>query len=424
MGKKTCYLIDQFRFSCKMHHHLGLRISSTLFLALLSVSHQAVQENSCPSPCRCLFFEGLWSVYCNRTGIYTIPPNIPLSTQLLDLNGNQIKAVGKRNLTYLTNLENLDLSSNGLNDRSIESGALGLPKLQTVDLSGNQFSSIPKTLPSNITTLYFLQNNLRTLRHDSFNAYSLLSYVDLSYCGLNVIEDHTFDSLHNLIVLYIPFNNLSDQSFPPKFLMKNTKLTLLGLRFNHLRQFLKGLPMSLQHLDYVGNNIDTIPSLAFQSLPNLQTLELWNGQVTTIEDNAFYGLSSLTILDMMSDKVSSTITNRTFNGLTGLQTLYFDENQVSEIQPMAFSSFQNITSLWFSGNNLTSLLDTKFIPHLSELYIDFNPWHCDCHLRWLREKVDNASYVIQDPHLITCASPPKVAGKAWDVLKPSDFVCN
>lgn len=405
--------------------HFGIVL---LILALITVSHQATQDKYCPYPCRCLFFEGLWSVYCNRTGICTIPSNIPVSTQLLDLAGNQIQTVRKLDISYLINLENLDLSENGLQDGSIETGALDLPELQTIDLSNCRFTRIPHILSRNLTTLYFLYNSIDILKSDSFVNYPSLTYIDMSNCGMDRIENNTFDNLSYLEVLYAPFNNLTDDSFPPNFLMKNTKLTLLGLRFNHLRHMLQGLPATLQHLDYVGNDIKTIPAFAFQSLPNLQTIELWNGQVATIEDNAFYGLSQLTILDMCSDKVSSTITNRTFNGLTGLKTLYFYENQVSRIEPMAFSSFGNIISIWLSGNNLTSLvpevLDTKYIPHLSELYIDFNPWHCDCHIRWLREKVDNASYVIQDPHLVTCASPPKVAGKAWDVLKPSDFVCN
>lgn len=113
--------------------------------------------------------------------------------------------------------------------------------------------------------------------------------------------------------------------------------------------------------------------------------------------------------------------------MTGLQTLYLDINNISTIEAGALRPLESISSLWLGGNNLSHLepevLNEKYLSHLSELYIDFNPWFCDCHLRWLREKVDNATYVIQDPHLITCAGPPKLAGKAWDVLKPNDFVC-
>jgi hypothetical protein len=80
-----------------------------------------------------------------------------------------------------------------------------------------------------------------------------------------------------------------------------------------------------------------------------------------------------------------------------------------------------------SSNKLSTLdpevLDKKYTPQLSTIYMDDNPWICDCHLRWLREKMDNEPNVIQDPHLIVCHGPPAVAGKAWDVLKASDFVC-
>ena len=37
--------------------------------------------------------------------------------------------------------------------------------------------------------------------------------------------------------------------------------------------------------------------------------------------------------------------------------------------------------------------------------------------------MDDEPNVIQDPHLIVCSGPAQVAGKAWDVLKPEDFVC-
>lgn len=150
-------------------------------------------------------------------------------------------------------------------------------------------------------------------------------------------------------------------------------------------------------------------------------------QVTTIEDYAFFGLSKITILDFMQDKITSPLTNNTFVGLDSLQTLYIDINNISHIETGALRPLKSISSLWLDGNQLSHLdpevLNEKYLPHLSELYIDFNPWYCDCHLRWLREKVDNATYTIQDPHLITCMGPPNLAKKAWDDLKPSDFVC-
>ena len=154
-----------------MPHSTPTAICVCTILLLIVYSEQATQSGSCPSPCRCLFFEGLWSVYCNRTGISTIPTNIPRSTQLLDLAGNNIQSLQKTDVAYLSKLQNLDISENYLTDESIAAGALELPYLTTVDVSENKFSRIPNVLPRNLTTLYFLYNNIGTLKADSFVHY-------------------------------------------------------------------------------------------------------------------------------------------------------------------------------------------------------------------------------------------------------------
>ncbi|XP_045190625.2 carboxypeptidase N subunit 2-like isoform X2 [Mercenaria mercenaria] len=398
---------------------------TTLFL-MLYATKAAYRGTSCPSPCRCLNFEGLQSVYCNRTGIEAVPSGIPSDTQLLELSENGIEHIAKDDLEGLNNLQELYLSVNGFSEGSIETGALDLPKLLTIDLSYNQYQTIPTCLPKTIRKLWFFNNNLKLLKSDSFVNYTDLQYLDVSNNQMSVVEKGVFDPLFFLQTLYISFNNLTADSIPPGTFSRTSNLQILSVRFNLLQHMLKYLPRSLQHLDYVGNRIKTIPAYFFVDLPNLETLAFWEGQVTTIEDNAFYGLRNLTILDMNMNKVS-VITNDTFTSLTSLQTFYMYSNNIRKVEVGAFHHFASLSELWLQDNKMSTLqpevLDVKYIPKLSELYIDTNPWYCDCHLRWLREKVGNASYVIQDPHLITCAGPAKLAGKAWDVLKPSDFVC-
>lgn len=404
------------------------RIFYFVVFCMCVVVDSANRAPQCPSPCRCLLFDGLYSVYCNRTGITTVPSGIPTNTQLLDLSENSISRINQTDLETLVNLQQLYLYGNGLNENSIAPGALDLPKLDTIELAGNQFHTIPTFLPKWTKTLWLMYNQLTELKVDSFEKYKELQYLDVSNNQISKIEARTFDPLINLETLYISFNKLTGSSFPPNAFTKMVRLRLLSTRFNALSHLLKNLPPSVTYLDYVGNQIRTIPAYAFKSLPNLQSMEFWEGQITNIEDNAFYGLPQLTILDFSQDHISSTITNSTFIGLSGLQTLYMYLNNVSKIEPGALKPLESITSLWLQDNKLSTLdpevLNVKYISHLSELFIDGNPWNCDCHLRWLREKVGNASYTIQDPHLITCARPPKVAGKAWDVLKPSDFVCD
>lgn len=367
-------------------------------------------------------------VNCSRNELTDVPKDIPLNTTDLDLSINSLTKININDLKHLVNLTAISLSENNLNDNSIQPGALDLPHLDTVDLSFTGMTSIPQVLPKTLKTLYFIQNNMYSMPADSFERTPLLEYVDLSNNKLSAIAGGLFRSLKNLSSVYIAFNQLTNDGIPNDTFVSNEKMQILGLRFNMLKYILPNLPSSLEHLDYVGNKIKTIPSYAFKSLPNLQTLELWNGEVTTLEDHAFSGMPKLEILDMMQDKVTTNITNTTFSGLVCLKTLYFDLNHVSHIDPYAFQTFESISSLWLSGNNLSRadplVFDSKFMPHLSELNIDFNPWYCDCHLRWLKELSEKPkTFVVQDPHLVVCDGPPSLKGKAWDEIKSSDFVC-
>lgn len=400
---------------------------SCFALLIVNFASAALRMDSCPVPCKCYNFMGIQSTYCNRTGITAVPKGIPIDTELLDLSGNMIPKIIVGDLTGLINLNTLVLEAMAYDENSIETGALELPKLTSIDLSNNAYKSIPKTLPKKMNALSMSYNKLSRIAASSFESYSSLQNLNIENCDVEMIEQGTFELTPDLRSLSLSFNKLTDASFPPYVFVHNRNLIAISLRFNQLQHVLPDLPSSIIYLDYVANQIKTLPAFAFKSTPNLQSMEFWEGQITTIEDNAFFGLSKLIILDLMQDKVSGTLTKDTFYGLTGLNTLYMDLNNISHIEPGAFRSFSSIRELWFSDNQLSTLdpevLNTTYIPHLSMLFIDGNPWYCDCNLRWLREKVGNASYVIQNPHLIVCAGPQKVAGKTWDILQPSDFVC-
>ncbi|CAC5396838.1 unnamed protein product [Mytilus coruscus] len=392
---------------------------------LLSLTFTIADD--CPSPCDCR--AGNTIVFCNRTGISEVPKDLPQNTVTLNLGYNNINSIPKDAFTGLKQLQNLDLSGNQFNETSFLNGALNIPSIQTLDLSGGSYMTIPQGLPPNFTTLYFFDNPITTLTANSFVNASSIEYLELRYNQLKSIEDHAFDPLVNASEIDISFNKLVDGSFSPLAFVKNQKLLNLEFRFNALKTFPNTtyFPRTLQHFDVVGNQITVIPSYALRTLTNLQTIEVWEGAITTVEDNAFYGLNKLTILDFMEDHVSSVLTNLTFNGLTALKQLFFDSNQVTKIEVGTFHGMTDIRELWFSSNNLTTLeegvFDLKYNPNLSVIYLDFNPWICDCHIRWLRQMMNDHPNLIQDTGLSVCSGPPPVAGKSWDVLSPKDFVC-
>ena len=395
-----------------------------VILLALSLYVMGAQSLNCPSPCNC---KGNFEVYCNGTGIDYIPTDIPPETTILDLGDNKLRGLSKKALAGLQNLTFLGLEGLGFRENDIEAGALELPNLVELDLTRNRFMKVPSHLPPKLNRLYFMYNPIEVIDATSFSNCTSLQYFDVSNCKIRKIMPHAFDPLINIDTMYLSFIPLTNEGIPDGIFLKNRHLDLLDFRFAKLTSYIPDLPSYLPNLDYVGNAIKVLPSYGFANMTNLQSLAFWEGQVTTIEDYAFAGLHNLKGLDMSNCHISSPITKNTFAGLTNVGQLELSINHIPSIAVGAFNDIRSMSSLWLMGNNLTTLeegvLDTKYLPNLNTLFIDFNPWYCDCHLRWLREKVGNASYVIQEPHLIKCQGPPKVAGKAWDILKPEDFVC-
>ncbi|XP_055999427.1 slit homolog 2 protein-like [Ostrea edulis] len=398
------------------------RLICTCLYVLWAVT---VNAQPCPSLCYC---RPPGQVFCNGTGISKIPDDVPKDTRILYIGDNPITEIKRSSMSKLINLTALDASRASLKEGSIEAGALDLPNLTDVDMSGTDYTTIPKELPKKLVTYRMMMGKLETLQSDSFIRYPNIVYLDLSNNNIYKIQQGTFDPLVNMTTLYIGFNKLTDASFPSNVFSKCRSIQSIDLRFNQMQNVLQNIPGCIQHLCYVGNKIKTLHAYSFKDLVNLQTLAFWEGDVETIEDNAFYGLDKLTLLDFMQDHIISALTNLTFVGLSSVDTLYLDLNNISKMEVGALYPLRSVGSLWLQSNMLTTLkegvLDTNYLTKLNTLFIDSNPWYCDCNLRWLREKMDHAPYVIQDPHLIVCKGPPKVAGKAWDVLKPSDFVCN
>ncbi|KAI8477609.1 hypothetical protein Bbelb_446570 [Branchiostoma belcheri] len=388
----------------------------------------AVSDRPCPEHCECQ--QGTLIVNCSRLGLTSVPSGLPANVQQLILENNDIAKVSRSDFQGLKSLQFLDLSSNQLNSHGIPEGAFDdLPSLRTLDLSVNRkFVDIPASLPSQLTTLYFIENSLTHVRKDAFTNLTDLIHLDISYNGVESIAPGAFQNLSNLAVFYCDFNKLKDNGVPPSVFKPAGKLSILGLRFNQLTRVPGDIPPGLEHLDLVGNKIVQLPSRVFSNLTELQTLEIWQQpSLTTIADDAFDGLGKLQILDATSTGLNK-VTNRTFAGLVGAWEVYMSLNKIPAIPSGAFHDMKNLSSLWLDANLITTLspevLDTRILPRLSEVFLWGNPWTCDCHLRWLKEHIDNnTAPTIDSPHLNVCNAPPKLKGRAFDTLSPKDFVC-
>ncbi|KAM5148056.1 chondroadherin-like protein [Mantella aurantiaca] len=119
------------------------------------------------------------------------------------------------------------------------------------------------------------------------------------------------------------------------------------------------IPQYTQKLNLQGNNLKTIPSRAFISIPYLTHLSLYNCSIATIEEGAFRSLGRLLHLNLGSNKISF-IYQESFDGLSSLQQLNLEKNQLEEIKPGAFSQLGVLNFLNIGNNFMVYLPDMLF----------------------------------------------------------------
>ena len=89
-------------------------------------------------------------------------------------------------------------------------------------------------------------------------------------------------------------------------------------------------------------------------LAAIQTLHLYNKNITTLKEDDFSGLSALMGIDL-TDNELTTLPAGVFNGLSALKVLVLTNNNLSSLPDGVFNDLSALTSLWLAGNELTTL---------------------------------------------------------------------
>ncbi|BFZ05829.1 hypothetical protein BsWGS_08868 [Bradybaena similaris] len=235
--------------------------------------------------------------------------------------------------------------------------------LISLDLSGNNLTSIPKTISTftNITDLYLSQNKLtdvqwlpKRCRLDTLaldnnklsNGSQLsealkpfaefLSDLDLVSNELTAIPDLHFLTVTGLDFSFNKISDLNAGSLPPDLYELNLGYNLLIAvpRVVMSLKSLNSLIMASNLLTHV--QASTIPSI-------LHHLSLEHNQVTELTDTSFPENSSLRYLYLNNNPISK-VSDLAFQNLAKLQELYMSGTRLTRL-PLGLSSLQNITTL-------------------------------------------------------------------------------
>jgi len=177
-------------------------------------------------------------------------------------------------------------------------GMDGIKSVLNIDLSDNQFTSVPLGLSrfSRLTELDLSGNKIPTLPDNFFNYLTSLEQLSVSRNNLTDVGSG-FGALSNLQLLALDWNNFS--SIPVTALAKNSELTSLTISHNPLTSLAPDTFRALGKLTQLQMSflpLTSLPSKIFSNLTLLNYLELNNNQLDSLQPDVFEGLSRLTTI--------------------------------------------------------------------------------------------------------------------------------
>lgn len=311
-------------------------------------------------------------------GISSLAPNTlrsHLHLERLDLSRNNITELGNDTFRSLSSLTVLNLTSNKLND---------LPR--------NFFKSM-----IGLEEIYVADNKLHAIPFQLFAPLANLKYLDLSHNQFVTFLNHFNKTNRMLSTLLLNDNRL--EKIYPNALEDLKALTKLDLSNNRLTSITKGLFDSLDELRYL--NLKSNPMLniydeAFKGLPQLSWLNIGDNYISKISQRTFKKNTLIETLYLEQTKIE-VLTETTLKGLKNIKKLYLRNNELlKEIEPYVFTNLKTLETLDISGNELTYLPKTfAELDNLKELFIDENPWACDCRMAWFANWAEKRQQVLK-----------------------------
>nr|WBU98458.1 TLRbeta1 [Lineus ruber] len=378
----------------------------------------------------------------------------------LDLSNNSIASSFPGALCGLINLQQLRLSSVGLNNS-------GIFKDMWQQLQPNT------TVNASLTKLYLVGNELKKIQDESFKGLGNLEVLNLSCNPFpERISKGGFRGLDNLRQLYLQgcselttfpkfFSENGTESFTPKL----TNLSLSGspvvtlqkidvfrglesLKTLDLSQtFVRGLKLDLlTNLETLRLRYSCLDELPFINSSVLKRLEIANNQFyITKELHGNWTIPNLDVLDIHGNKFDNMVGQDTANflsmfpnlktlqmgkmGLFFLKDCIFDNLTKLEKLELSFNALGNIPARWFKNLkhlktlemrdcriatvNEKSFPSVEFLNQVTHLDLRNNPFSCDCSMKWFLNwsKYHNNRLVNYNQHKdYTCASPPTLHG--------------
>ncbi|XP_036437973.1 nephrocan-like [Colossoma macropomum] len=357
-----------------------------IFLYSLLFPLHSLCSQTCPEKCIC---EQTASVQCFR--VQAIPSGIPRDVRKLNLGHNHIKEIKNRDLSSLPGLEEIILSSCGV--EQLEGNTFRAQRvLKTLDLQKNKLRNIPRGLPSSLESLHLGHNRIHTLQESTLQGLKKLRLLNLQNNLIATLRSSTFSTLTMLEGLYLEGNKIETvqgalrlpnlnqfslannkiSSLPSAFFSSLQLLKTLDLSSNLLNKVPHDLPQALLHLSLDRNHIRTLKSRDMAQLHNLATLTVCHNRLVSVDGGL--RLPNLTVLELAGNHLRvlpgrlsarlekldcgqnhiQEVTHQQLSGMKQLRHLFLENNTIRHFESNALRNCLHLTNLALEQNLLST----------------------------------------------------------------------
>uniref|UniRef100_H2ZFG3 LRRCT domain-containing protein n=1 Tax=Ciona savignyi TaxID=51511 RepID=H2ZFG3_CIOSA len=273
------------------------------------------------------------------------------SLKTLELSNTKINSVNSKYFSNLKNLKVLGLCRSRLINVA-KDALVDLTNLTNLCLSGNPLNQIP-LLPHSLRNISLDKTRIRNLTKESMG--NLTNLVELDFSGgyLEHVSDNSMANMCQLVKLNLSNNGITVITYMTLFI-RTSILNELDLSSNAI-SFVEGAAFSshlnLKQLNLYANRLDEITEETLQGLTSLVHLNLANNGVIEIAPYAFKDLANLEVLDLKNNDLEI-IFEEQLTACTKLKTLNLNNNQLLHIHPI---NLQQLATLQLNNNNLTEL---------------------------------------------------------------------
>ncbi|NXA74742.1 TLR5 protein, partial [Thryothorus ludovicianus] len=325
-------------------------------------------------------------------GAFRNMPNL----RILDLGDNKILQLDLDAFVGLSRLTVLRLFHNYLGNSILEERYFqDLRSLEELDLSGNEITKLhPHPLFYNLTALKSV--NLKNNNIYNFCQTNLTSFQGKHFLFFNLGSNHFYrtedvawakcpNPFKNITFSTLDLSSNGWSTETVQYLnaaIKGTQISSLifsshtmgsGFGFDNLKNPDKstfaGLGRSnLRFFDISHGFIFSLNSLVFQSLGDLESLNLFKNKINQIQTKAFFGLSNLKNLTLSSNLLGE-LYDYTFEGLHSVMYIDLQQNHIGMIGDKSFMQLVNLKTIDLRDNAIKRL---PSFPHLTTAFLGDN----------------------------------------------------